>query len=316
MLIFFCEVVVPKVSVVMPVYNTNPEFLRQTIDSILNQSFRDFEFLIINDASTTNVKDVILSYNDKRIVYVENEQNLGISKTSNKALQLAKGLYIARQDHDDISEPDRLMKQVRVLDENPEIGVCGCFFKVFPKIQKVKLPVTDEAIKIRMITEGAGICHPASLFRKNLLIDNKIIYHDEYRYAEDYQLWIDLLDKTKFYNIPEYLFRYRWFGGNASITAADKQAESAFKIRLNAFRKILPNLDDKMINLLAQVYKNKKFRLSKDEFAQLFPALKQGHQQASEKWIKIAVRKIFSRVLKQTQGSNLVFRIKNKLKFF
>ena len=131
----------PKVTVVMPVYNTNPEFLRQTIDSILNQSFRDFEFLIINDASTTNVKDVILSYNDKRIVYVENEQNLGISKTSNKALQLAKGQYIARQDHDDISEPDRLMKQVRILDENPEIGVCGCFFKVFPKIQKVKLPL-------------------------------------------------------------------------------------------------------------------------------------------------------------------------------
>ncbi len=290
----------PKVSVLMPVYNTQEAFLRETIDSVLSQSFRDFEFLIINDASVTNVRDVILSYDDPRIVYVENEKNLGISATSNKGIGMSRGEYIARQDHDDISEPNRLLEQVRYLDSHPETGVCGCFFKVFPEIQKVKLPTDDASIKIRTVTEGAAVCHPAAMIRKNLLTENGIKYQDAYRYAEDYQLWVDLLDKTCFHNIPRYLFRYRWFGGNASVTAASEQAENALKVRLNALRKVVPACGDDDLLLFAKMYQDKKYRLDDADFNRLFPLLSGAYHKSGKSWEKKAIRRIYRRVLKQT----------------
>ncbi len=291
----------PKVSVLMPVYNTKEEFLRETIEAVLNQTYRDFEFLIINDASTTNVRDVILSYDDPRIVYIENEQNLGISRTSNKGLQLAKGEYIARQDHDDISEPGRFYEQVKFLDAHPEVGVCGCFFRVFPKGQDVRLPIDDEGIKIRTVTEGAAICHPAAMIRKSVLQDNGITYHDEYRYAEDYQLWVDLLDKTKFHNIPEYLFRYRWFGGNASVTAGSAQAESAFKVRLNAVLALLNTTSSEIRGIFARLYQDKKYCLGEDEFHKLFAVMSSAYQNTPVFWKKKAIHKIYRRVLRQAR---------------
>lgn len=298
----------------MPVYNTKEEYLRETIESVLRQSFGDFEFLIINDASTTNVKDVILSYDDPRIVYIENEQNLGISRTSNKGVLLARGEYIARQDHDDVSAPERFAEQVKVLDKHPEIGVCGSYFKVFPETQKVKVPVDDEAIKIRTVTEGAAVCHPAAMIRKSVLLDNGIEYQDEYRYAEDYQLWVDLLDKTKFYNIPQYLFNYRWFGGNASVTAGSTQAESAFKVRLNAVQAVLPPYGEDVREIFAGLYKDKKNRLSDDDFRKLLPLLRQGRDESKENWKKKAIRKIHARALKQS-NLNAFEKLKQRFLF-
>src|SRR5574344_639787 len=112
----------PKISVVMPVYNTDETFLRESIESILNQSFKDFEFIIINDGSTNNAEDVILSYKDERIRYYKNDINLKLIKTLNRGLLLAEGEYIARMDSDDISLPTRFQTQVEFLGKNPNIG--------------------------------------------------------------------------------------------------------------------------------------------------------------------------------------------------
>ena len=122
----------PRVSVLTPVYNTNIEHLHQCIDSILNQTFTDFEFIILNDSpENTELESEILSYSDKRIKYYKNDKNIGISESRNRLLQLARGEYIAIFDHDDISIPDRLACQVEFLDTHPNIGVIGGWLQNF-----------------------------------------------------------------------------------------------------------------------------------------------------------------------------------------
>ena len=131
-----------KVSVIMPVHNEPENVLRTAINSILNQTFKDFEFIIINDASENNAEDVILSYKDDRIKYYKNKKNLKVIKTLNKGLELATGEYIARMDADDISFKTRFEKQVEVLDNNPEIGLVSSSCYMFP-IKRIITPPND-----------------------------------------------------------------------------------------------------------------------------------------------------------------------------
>lgn len=129
-----------KVSVLMPVYKTKEEYLREAISSILNQTFTDFEFLILDDCPDDDREKIVKSYQDKRITYFKNEKNLGISASRNKLIDMAQGEYLAIFDHDDISMPTRLEKQVVYLDEHPEIGVVSSFIEKFPKIKISKHP--------------------------------------------------------------------------------------------------------------------------------------------------------------------------------
>ena len=116
----------PRVSVLVPIYNTNRTHLRQCIDSILNQTFGDFELIILNDSPENNELDnIITQYNDPRIRYAKNDYNMGISKSRNKLINLANGEYLAIHDHDDISHPTRFQHQVDFLDNNPYVGVVG-----------------------------------------------------------------------------------------------------------------------------------------------------------------------------------------------
>lgn len=137
----------PKVSVLMPVYKTDEKYLRGAIESVLRQTFSDFEFLILDDAPEDSREDIVKSYKDKRIKYIKNETNLGITPSRNKLIELAKGEYLAVMDHDDVSLPERFAKQIKYLDEYPEVGVVGCkiktmiggkFSKILPMIMILK----------------------------------------------------------------------------------------------------------------------------------------------------------------------------------
>ena len=118
----------PLVTVLMAVYN-GEKYLREAIESILDQTYTNFEFLIINDGSSDRTEEIILSYNDKRIRYIKNEQNLKLIASLNKGLDLAKGEFIARMDADDISLPERLEKQINFLEKHPEIGLLGSWVR-------------------------------------------------------------------------------------------------------------------------------------------------------------------------------------------
>ncbi|MDM1062264.1 glycosyltransferase [Empedobacter falsenii] len=217
------DIKLPKISVLLPVYN-GAEFLQTAIDSILGQSFSNFEFIIINDASTDNSENVILSNTDSRIVYVKNELNLGLIKTLNKGLDICKGEYIARMDQDDIALPTRFEKQVNILDNHPEIGVCGTCFTFFgydTQNRVIEHPENPEQIKIAMLGYCA-IGHPTVLLRKKAI--QNLRYDVNYQAAEDYEFWSRLLRITKFYNIQESLLDYRYHGDNMSIKESGTQS--------------------------------------------------------------------------------------------
>src|SRR5688572_11299683 len=153
----------PKLSVIMPVFNAAP-FLREAIDSILKQTFTDFEFFIFNDGSTDNSGEIITSYSDRRIIFIDSEINKGYVFWLNEGLQKSQGEYIARMDADDIAQPERFAKQLEFLDHNKEYVLCGTCYESLPGMQYTRLPITDEDIKVKLLSV-TPFCHPSVVFR-------------------------------------------------------------------------------------------------------------------------------------------------------
>lgn len=228
---------VPTVSVVMPAYNGG-KYLREAIDSILAQTFTDFEFIIINDGSTDGTKEIILSYDDPRIVYLENEQNSGICVTLNRGIDAARGKYIARMDSDDISLPERFARQVEYMDAHPGIGVLGTDIEVFGEgitpyvFEQLHTPEECHA----GLLFNSCFAHPSVMIRKNVLKENILKYNDDFRGLEDYELWWQISKHSKLNNLPEALLRYRHHKGQETQNVSPK-VKSAFEsfiaIRMN-----------------------------------------------------------------------------------
>ncbi|WP_299254831.1 glycosyltransferase family 2 protein [uncultured Cytophaga sp.] len=226
------------VSVILPVYNGG-EYLSAAIQSILNQSFGNFELIIVNDGSLDHTEEVISSFSDDRIVYVKNVENIGIVKSLNKALSIASSKYIARMDADDISYPQRLKVQYEYLELHSEIGVCGSFVNVKETGECIKYPETHENIVFELLIQNV-IAHPVVMIRKELLDNYKLQYDDKFYPAEDYKLWIDLITKTKFYNIQFPLLEYNQHSLSISQSNQDIQLKKIYEIRtiylLNSLR--------------------------------------------------------------------------------
>ena len=144
----------PKVSVITPIYNTPKDHLRETIDSILNQTFTDFEYIILNDSpDNTELDEIVASYTDSRIRYYRNKKNIGLEESTNKLLDLAKGEYVAVFDHDDISLPDRLKKEVEYLDYHPDVGLVSGQFTIFGiQNSTSNNPIKNDDIKKKLET--------------------------------------------------------------------------------------------------------------------------------------------------------------------
>jgi glycosyltransferase involved in cell wall biosynthesis len=150
----------PKISVLMSVYN-GEKYLKEAVDSILNQTFSDFEFIVINDHSTDSTSEILFSYKDSRLKIIENDENIGITKSLNKGLRLVSGKYTARMDADDISFNNRLEKQLQYLEDNPDVGVLGTMAISNGKYLKYKinLPSKDYLIKWQLFFSNP-IIHP------------------------------------------------------------------------------------------------------------------------------------------------------------
>ncbi len=218
----------PKVSVIMPVYNTKEEYLREAIESILNQTFKDFELIIVNDGSTNNAEEVIKSYKDKRIRYYKNETNIGIPKTRNRLLSLATGQFIANMDSDDISLPERLKTQVDYLENNPNVSIIGSWFELFPNNLTIK---HVEHPKYLDLLKGCCIGNPTAMFRKNEMKKYNLHYNEDFANAEDYDLWSRAIRYLEVYNIPQVLLMYRWHETNVSKTKKDLTSAGDARIK-------------------------------------------------------------------------------------
>lgn len=221
----------PKVSVLMPVYNTEEIHLREAIESILNQTYSDFELIILNDGSTTDIKSIINSYPDKRIKYYANDGNKGLIYTRNRLLDLATCPYIAYMDSDDISVPERLEKQVEFMDNNPDISVLGSQIEEFPETNFSVLPLTNDEIQVILLTRCC-VANPSIMLRSSTIKELKICYRKEV--AEDYDFWCQLIGKAKFANLPDVLLKYRRHETNITKTKSNFIKNISNQIKLDA----------------------------------------------------------------------------------
>ena len=198
----------PKITVLMPVYNAH-KYLKEAMDSILNQTFKDFIFLIINDGSTDDSREIINSYQDDRVKLIDNDKNMGIVYTLNKGLELAKTEFIARMDSDDISLPKRLYKQIIFMKKNSKVGVCGGAIKFFGATTKTKIfSKKNESIKAGLLFTSQ-LAHPSVMMRTEMLKKHNLFYDSKYEYVEDYKLWTDCVDYFDLANLGNILILYR-----------------------------------------------------------------------------------------------------------
>ncbi|QTH42269.1 glycosyltransferase family 2 protein [Cohnella sp. LGH] len=214
----------PKVSVVMPVYN-GAQHLHESIESIQRQTFTDWEFIIINEfGSNDGSAEIVEMYakGDKRIRLVQNDQRLGLGESLNKGIRLAEGQYIARMDADDLSHPTRFAKQVELMDANPNVAICGTYQNHFgPGINWVhRPPVKAEQTRTNLLFK-CDLCHSTLMLRKKMIIDHDLFYDNTYL-NEDFELWTRVLVVADIVNIPEVLGEYRH--GENNITKQKKEA--------------------------------------------------------------------------------------------
>ena len=202
-----------RVTVLMAVFN-GEKYLSEAIESILNQSYRDFEFLIIDDASTDCSKDIIKGYQDPRIRLVENDKNIGLTKTLNKGLALSKTEFIARLDADDVSHSHRLEMQVKYLDRHQDISILGTQIRVVDQNGKVLAGKEHHRPESEIATTwyllfGNPFVHSSVMFRRKVICESLGGYDEIYRYNQDFELWSRLLVDHKGGNVNQVLVDFR-----------------------------------------------------------------------------------------------------------
>lgn len=221
----------PKISVILPIYNAE-DFITDSINSILNQSFRDFELILIDDASSDRTPQLLTRISDPRIRRVRHDENRGLIASLNEGLQFARGSFIARMDHDDIALPDRFSQQLNFLELHQSIGVIGTGYRLIDSAGLVGLtyrpPKTHEEINWAM-SFLCPLAHPTVMVRREILISNGG-YSESAAFAEDYDLWERLSYKVKFANLPEPLMLLRKHGRNMTNVWLSENIAVATKI--------------------------------------------------------------------------------------
>ena len=222
-----------KLTVIMPVYN-GEKYLKEAVDSVLNQTFTDFDLLILNDNSSDATASILEEYakKDDRVVVITKTSNEGPANLRNEGIEKANTPLIALLDADDIALPKRFEKQIQLLEANEDLALCGTWFTIFgdKKEKIIKHAVEHDDLKVHFL-HSCGLGNSTVMFKKSAIKDLR--FEHEYVPAEDYGLWSEFIANSKFYNIPESLVRYRWHPGNISQTKEEnlRIAEVAIKKR-------------------------------------------------------------------------------------
>ncbi len=259
----------PMISVVMPVYNAE-KYITEAVESILNQTYSDFEFIIVDDCSTDNSYEILQSYaaNDARIRLFKNDVNSKLPKTLNFGISQAKGKYIARMDADDISLPERFAKQVAFMDANPEIGVSGGYAAVLGGDESgviMKVQITHGLIKAYSFFVCCNLIHPTVIMRMEVLENRALSYDEELvGVAEDYDLWVRMLHSgVLFANLPEPLLYYR---------KSEMQVTNKFEAQIAKFSQSVVDHNLCLLfgrSISQKLYKQHKFYVQEPSFIKL-----------------------------------------------
>lgn len=261
----------PKVSVILSNYN-GEQYLNESISSVLKQTYTDFEFIIVDDASTDSSREVINSYNDSRIKRYYAEKNRHIAYSLNKALEMVSGEYIARIDSDDIWEINKLELQVRYMDEHRECGACFTKVNIIDEYSAIANDIYEEYYRMFNDVEnksqiewirfffykGNCLCHPSVVMRKSVL-ENVGGYHLAYVPAEDYELWSRIVMHYPIFVMEEKLVRYRWEESENKISGKTNGRIYAFPNVIMLARKRILNLlgDEAFVDCFKEDFVNK-----------------------------------------------------------
>lgn len=231
----------PTVSVVMTIYN-NSDYLRPAMDSISNQTFTDFEFIIIDDGSKDDSKKIVEGYSDERIRFVS-RANKGQSASLNEGINMARGIYIARQDADDISVADRFEKQVAFLNNHPEVGLLGTNYKEIDANSELirfrNIFTRYDDLKLALVFSNQ-FAHGSVMMRKDVL-DRVGLYDVNISSAQDYDLWTRISRVAEVRNLKETLFFWRYYTSGFSSGNPELNEQQAYKVRDREFELFLSN---------------------------------------------------------------------------
>ena len=231
----------PRITVLMPTYNVAP-WVEEAIQSVLNQTYRDFELLVVDDGSTDDTLDHVRTLHDERIRIAAFPDNVGLAENLNRGLDLIDTELVARMDGDDIAEPDWLETGIKVLDSMPEVGICSFGFQFFgAKTSLVRFPEHNEDSKVQMLF-GCTVIVP--VFRKSVFNDNHLRYLTETFPAEDYSLWAKAYRVTQVYNVQRTLFHYRTHPTQISTSRREAQIAKSNDVRLQMFEWLSPDFTE------------------------------------------------------------------------
>ena len=234
----------PLVSILMPVYKTAP-YLRDAMDSVLSQTYTDFELIVLNDCSPDNSEDILDSYSDSRIIRYKGEKNIGLSNVLNIGIEIAQGKYIARMDSDDLSDPERLQIQVEYLETHPDIDLVSVGMQLFGAREGIWVRSNNpKEVKINALF-FAPVLHASSMWRRDSFEKNRLRFRQDMVPAEDYDLWARaLVCGLTLVNIPQVLYKYRIHPYQAT-NQTDKMLAKCREVQLKYLQATCPSLSKK-----------------------------------------------------------------------
>ena len=231
----------PRLTVLMPTYNV-AQWVEEAVQSVLRQTYKDFELLVVDDGSTDDTLEHVRAISDPRIRIAAFPDNVGLADNLNRGLDLISTELVARMDGDDIAEPDWLETGIKVLDTHPDIDICSFGFQFFgTKTSLVRFPEHHEDSKVQMLF-GCTVIVP--VMRRNVFADNHLRYRTDTFPAEDYSLWADAYRVAKVYNVQRTLFHYRTHSTQISTARRQAQIEKSNEVRLRMLEWLSPDFTE------------------------------------------------------------------------
>ena len=239
------------ISVIMSTCNTKKEYLETAVKSILNQTYKNIELIIVIDGG--NDLEVLSEIKDNRIHIVQYAERKGLATRLNEAIEIARGKYIARMDSDDYSLENRLITQYRFMEKHADIDICSSFAKQFDEGQKYMYNIWKKPEELQCQLFFTNILvHPAVMFRRQFLIENNLKYSTDYMYSQDFEFWTRISKKGRIAIIPEILLMYRVHKNQVSTDKKEKQRELYESVLIRNLEEL--NLEKENIKYIKMLY--------------------------------------------------------------
>jgi len=233
----------PRIAVVLPVYN-GEMYVREAIQSVLDQTFTNFELLAIDDGSTDRTPEVLSSFTDPRLRVIRFPANRGLVPALNTGIGESRSEFIARMDADDICMPQRFERQVRFLEAHPEVSICGTWMREFGACRALSRPPADSEHVRAGLFFGWIMSHPTIMMRRSFLERFGLTYNAVFPHAEDLDFLIRASEVTRLANIPEFLMQYRRHDRQVSVVCRQRQCEAVGNLLVRQLRLLLPEVRD------------------------------------------------------------------------